>query len=155
MELRFKIAEINDTDKLLEFMRELYEYDHIAFDESLARSTLTQFLQDHALGYAWLIHLDEQKIGYVVLTLGYSLEWHGRDAFVDEFYIRENFRAQGWGKKVIEFIAGFCREQGVQALHLEVQPENSRAYRFYQKAGFVDYQRFLMTKRIGDSPTAP
>jgi hypothetical protein len=38
-------------------------------------------------------------VGCVVLTLGYSLELLGRDAFIDEFYLREVYRGRGWGRQ--------------------------------------------------------
>jgi GNAT superfamily N-acetyltransferase len=48
----------------------------------------------------------DETIGYIVLTLGDSLEYHGRDAFVDEIYIRESHRGKGIGAQAIKFVEG-------------------------------------------------
>lgn len=84
-----------------------------------------------------------------VLCLGFSLEYKGRDAFVDEIYIRAAFRGQGLGKRALEFPEAECRALGVQALHLEVERANTNAQEVYRKHGFIDQDRYLMTKPLG------
>lgn len=147
MDTTFKMAARADIDLLVGFMREFYEYNHLSFDESAARQAMEKILQDHSLGRVWLIYDGEQASGYVVLTLGYSLEYHGRDAFIDEIYIRASHRGKGIGAQIIKFVEDVCRELEVQALHLEVERANTKAHEFYHKVGFEDHDRFLLTKR--------
>jgi GNAT superfamily N-acetyltransferase len=148
MGITFKIAADAGLDVLLNFMRELYKHDHLPFDEAVARQALEKILQDHSLGRVWLIEDGDETIGYLVLTLGYSLEYHGRDAFVDEIYIRESHRGRGIGAQAIKFVEQACRRLDVQALHLEVERENTKAQAFYRKVGFADHDRYLLTKWI-------
>ena len=148
MDSIFKIAEPSDIDHLLQFMREYYEFDHLPFDERIARVALEKILRDDSLGRVWLIQYSGEAVGYVVLTLGYSLEYHGRDAFIDEIYIRESHRGRGLGMKAISFVEEVCRNLEVQALHLEVEKENKAAQAFYHKVGFEDHDRFLLTKQL-------
>lgn len=103
---------------------------------------------DASLGRVWLICTAGTAIGYMVLTLGFSLEYGGRDAFIDEIYIREPSRGQGIGTHALSFAEERCRALGVRALHLEVERANSGAYNVYRRVGFVDHDRYLMTKRI-------
>src|SRR2546426_9801736 len=83
-----------------------------------------------------------------LLTLGYSLEYRGRDAFVDELFVDENRRRQGIGRKAMQFLERACRDLEVRALHLEVERPNVGAQVLYRKFGFVDHDRYLMTKHI-------
>jgi ribosomal protein S18 acetylase RimI-like enzyme len=104
-------------------------------------------MKDSSLGCLWLIQAP-RPIGYIVLTLGYSLEFQGRDAFIDEFYIRSSFRGQGYGSRVMALVEKEARSLGVHALHLEVERGNLVAQAFYRKAGYKDHSRYLMTKWI-------
>jgi GNAT superfamily N-acetyltransferase len=70
----------------------------------------------------------------------------GRDAFVDEIYLRESHRRQGIGTQAFAFLEQACRELGVRALRLEVEHRNAAAREFYRTAGFYDQQRHLMTR---------
>src|SRR5271156_633297 len=101
---QFRLAVESDADTLLVFMREYYAFDGHGFDADKARVALTALLRDASLGLAWLILDGDVAVGYVVLCFGYSLEWLGRDAFVDEFYLREEYRGRGWGRRTMEFV---------------------------------------------------
>ncbi|HZD59330.1 MAG TPA: GNAT family N-acetyltransferase [Anaerolineae bacterium] len=149
MDIAFKIAEISDTDKLLQLIREFYdESGDLIFDDILTPAALERLLMDNSLGYVWLIQQDNTAIAYFIITLGYSLEYYGRDAFIDELYIRADYRGKGLGARVIKLAEDFCRTIGVNALHLEVDRTNTRAQAFYRRAGFKDHDRYLMTKLI-------
>lgn len=148
MNIDFRLADVDDVDLLLEFMREYYEFDHLTFDEQVARASLRKILSDDPFGRVWLIQTDGNPVGYVVLTLGFSLMFGGRDAFIDEFYIRADQRGLGIGRRSLEFVEGVCRSLGVQALHLEVERDNTNAQAVYRKFGFEDHAHYLMTKRI-------
>lgn len=148
MDVAFRLADVADIDLLVEFMREFYEFDHLAFDERVARPALRKILGDDSLGSVWLIQTGGSPIGYVVLTLGFSLVFGGRDAFVDEIYLRAEHRGRGVGRRALEFVEGACRSLGVQALHLEVARDNTNAQAVYRKFGFKDHDHYLMTKRL-------
>lgn len=142
----FTLAGAADADELVELMREFYAFDHIAFDEEAARGALRKILGDDRFGVVHLIRVGAESAGYLVLTFGFSLEFHGRDAFVDELYLREPFRGRGIGRASIEFAVEICRREGVVALHLEVERANARAQNLYRRAGFRDHDRYLLTK---------
>jgi ribosomal protein S18 acetylase RimI-like enzyme len=148
MEPTLRIATESDADLLLEFMREYYAFDGHAFDLPQARTALLGLLRDPSLGRVWLISTAQEVAGYVVLTLGYSLEFLGRDAFLDEFYLRETHRRQGLGRKVLELVEEAARSLQVRTLHLEVVRRNRAAQHFYRKLGFRDRDHYLMTKWI-------
>jgi hypothetical protein len=44
-------------------------------------------LAEQDLGQVWVLVRDHQPAGYMVITFGYSLEFGGRDAFIDELFV--------------------------------------------------------------------
>jgi ribosomal protein S18 acetylase RimI-like enzyme len=145
----------SDTDILLEFMRAYYEFDGHAFDREKARLALTALLGDASLGRTWLILDGNAPIGYIVLCFGYSLEWLGRDAFIDEFYLREEYRGRGWGRKTLLFVEEAARNAGIRTLHLEVVRKNAAALEVYRKLGFVEHDSTFLSKWIAKDVTKP
>ena len=146
MEPSFRVADATDADALLAMMRELYAHERIAFDENSARGALTQLLADDSCGVAHFILLGGEAAGYLVLTFGFSLEFGGRDAFVDELFVKDEFRGRSAGKAALGFAAEVCRKRDIRALHLEVERANEGAQGLYRKFGFVDHDRYLLTK---------
>jgi ribosomal protein S18 acetylase RimI-like enzyme len=144
----FRLAGEADAETLLPLMREYYAFDRHAFDESLARGALLGLLRDPSRGRAWLILDGPTAVGYIVLTFGYSLEFLGRDAFLDEFYLRESYRGRGWGREILQLVEETARSFDVRAIHLEVTRHNTSALEFYRKQGFADHEHCLMTKWI-------
>ena len=148
MAVSFRPATTADEPALLELMREFYRHAAMAWDAPAARAALHDLLADAGKGRAMLIEVDGALAGYLAVCFGYSLEFLGRDAFVDELYLREAFRGRGLGARALEIAADLCRESGVRALHLEVERGNTRAQEIYRKAGFADREHYLMTRRL-------
>ncbi|MBA2564208.1 MAG: GNAT family N-acetyltransferase [Gemmatimonadetes bacterium] len=155
MKAAFQPARPADLELLLELMREFYAHERLTFAPAVARRALRALLLDRGLGRAWVIRDAGEIAGYAVLTFGYSLEFHGRDAFLDELYVREPHRGRGIGTRVLAVLARACRAAGVDALHLEVDRTNTRAQAFYRAWGFRDHDRHLMTRWIGSPPAPP
>ena len=146
MDISFKIADNSDSEILVQFIREFHEIEHLPCDDNTIRRVLAKLLHDDSLGRVWLIQLDSKSIGYIVLVFGYSLEFLGRDAFIDELYIQEIYRGQGIGTRALQFVQEVSPSLEIQALHLEVDPINTAAQGLYRKMGFVEHDRYLMTK---------
>jgi GNAT superfamily N-acetyltransferase len=148
-------SERSDIDLLVTFMRELQQeggpsFDGHPFDEAIARRCIAELIDDGRLGKIWLIEVAGESVGYAVLTLGYSLEFHGRDALLDELFVVEHARGQGIGTAILDLIAEECRRLGACAVHLEVDRPNVKAQRLYRRHGFQDHDRYLLTRRLDE-----
>ena len=148
MDATFRPAEAPDVAALMPMIRALCDLDGAPFDERAVGRALAQVLADESLGRVWLIEWGGERAGYLVLTFGFSLEFGGRDAFIDELYVREEFRGRGLGRRAIELAERACRERGVGSLHLEVERANTAAQELYRRSGFRDHDRYLLTKRL-------
>jgi ribosomal protein S18 acetylase RimI-like enzyme len=151
----FRLAAESDTVTVLKFMRAYYAFDGHGFDEQKARGALTTLLRDSNLGRVWCILDSEVPVGYVVICFSYSLEWLGRDAFVDEFYLLEEYRGRGWGRKTMAFVEDAARVLNVRALHLEVVHENATALKVYRKLGFKERKSTFLSKWIAQDFSKP
>ncbi|MEJ7712120.1 MAG: GNAT family N-acetyltransferase [Pyrinomonadaceae bacterium] len=142
----FKLATLVDEERLIGLMREFYVVEHLSFDEALARSSVQRVLVESAVGVAYVLCVDEETIGYLVLTFGFSLEFGGRFGLLDELYLREQFRGRGAGRACLRFIEQVCSERGISVLRLEVDRSNRAALGLYESAGYRAHDRDLMTK---------
>lgn len=147
-ELTIREATFQDEPELLRMMRLLAEQEpgKIQFDEPVARATFRRFLSLPVFGRVWLLRETDLPVGYIVLTIGFSFEFRGHDAFIDELYIDAAYRRRGYGKQAVMFLEERAREMGVNAIHLEVDHGNDPAFELYRQIGYDDHDRFLMTK---------
>ena len=143
---RIESATADDVDDLLPLMRDFYAGERLPFDEAVLRRALAELWREPLHGGVWLARAGGQAAGYGVLCCGFSLEYRGRDAFVDELFVRPGWRNAGIGGRILDAMETACRESGIEALHLEVDHDNPEGMRLYARRGFVDHDRHLMTK---------
>jgi GNAT superfamily N-acetyltransferase len=153
MAITFHLAVPENLAELLRMMKELQADDpwSVPLDEAVTARVTGQLLRDPALGRVWLIASEGENIGYIVMAFDYSLEYRGRGAWVDEFFVRRTHRGLGIGTQALEFFAAQARELGIAVVHLEVNHGNP-AIELYRRLGFEDHQRYLMTKWIVERP---
>ncbi len=148
MDSPFRRASAVDVSRVLQLMRTYYREDGYPFDEALAARAVRELLANERLGWLWVIESGQKIVGYLAVTLGFSLEYRGRDAFIDELYLEPEARGKRLGTAALDVAYEACRAAGVHALHLEVERDKDRAIDFYRRAGFEDHDRCLMTKRV-------
>ena len=154
MSAAFRSASLADVPAILAHQRAYYEADGYAFDEAVARAAIEGLLGDPEHGRLWVLaegdthDQDDLIVGYLAVTFGWSLEWGGRDAFVDELYLAPSHRGDGIGRTAIALAEDACRAAGVRALHLEVERANARGRALYARTGFADTDRLLLTRRL-------
>lgn len=137
-----------DLEPVLQMMEEFYAIDHYAFNQPCSRKNLEIFIENSRFGKLWVIESHGQLIGYVALTLGFSFEYGGLTAFLDELYLVPAYRKQGLGKRMVAWVLENAREMGIHSVHLEVERHNEAARQLYAEFGFTDQNRFLLTKKI-------
>ncbi len=143
-----RLAKANDVERMMPLVREFYLYERLQLNEARYRELALQLIETDALGRLMVIELDGELIGYAVVGFGFSLEFGGRDALLDELYLLEAFRGSGIGSTVLQSVEELCRAKGILAIHLEADYVNARVHEFYKRVGYRDHERHLMTKWI-------
>jgi GNAT superfamily N-acetyltransferase len=115
-------------------VREFCAVDGHDFDEQAVIAGLVPLLEDGAPGEVWVVEDESDLGGYGVVTWGWSLESGGRDALLDELYVRD--RGAGAGAALLEAIVAAARARGASRMFLETEEGNIAARRFYARAGF-------------------
>jgi GNAT superfamily N-acetyltransferase len=143
---RLTIADPADALAILRLARAFHVEDGHPLSDQGERA-LEHLLADRTHGLVLKIETNSAVIGYAVLCFGYSVELGGREMFLDDFYIIPSERGHGLGRSVMDALAGFARETGCVALHLEVVAGNC-AEDFYRRLGFRDRGSVFLTLRL-------
>lgn len=134
------------TAEALALMRRFYTEEALDYREARARHALEHLAAHPEAGGFWFIEADGRAVGYFVLTVCHSLEFGGRFALLDEFFVDAAHRGAGTGALALARIEEEAARLGVEALRLEVDRANARVRAFYQRSGFAAHPRDLMTK---------
>ncbi len=144
--IQIRLAQASDIEALMPLVREFYAHERLLLNEARYLELAQMLVAKPDLGRLVVVEESGGLIGYAVIGFGFSLEFAGRDALLDEFYLREAYRGRGFGTKVVEAIEEICRAQGISAFHLEADYVTARVHEYYTRLGFRDHERHLMTK---------
>ncbi|MEM9551841.1 MAG: GNAT family N-acetyltransferase [Pseudomonadota bacterium] len=147
MSASLHLARAEDLDRLITLAKAFYAEEGLQGTDEARRNALAPLLDGSPHGAAYLIGPARAPIGYVVVTFGWSVEFGGLDAMIDEIYLRPAVRGRGIATEVLLSLAKALQEAGVAALHLEVAADNDKAQRLYARAGFQQRDRYMLMSR--------
>lgn len=120
-------------------------------ENSFSTDKLNAQLNDPYCAY-YFAKLDHQIIGYLKLNSGLSqTELKEENALeIERIYVLKEFQGKKVGQRLLEKAIQIARELEVEFLWLGVWDENPDAIRFYQKNGFVEFDRhiFMLGKEV-------
>lgn len=91
---------------------------------------MTRQISDEGYTY-YLLRKGNFYIGYTAIRP----DDDGR-LFLSKIYIKKEYRGNGYAREVFEFLKGYCREKGHNAIWLTVNKHNDSSIAVYKKCGF-------------------
>jgi GNAT superfamily N-acetyltransferase len=144
--LLIRPAKIDDCALLRTMIRELAEFererDQVTIrEEDLARDGFGENPRFRALVGEW----DGQAVAFA-LYFNYFSTWTGRGLYLEDLFVREQFRGRGIGKALLAVVARIAVEEGCYGIQWEVLDWNRKAIAMYEAMGaeFRDRWRPVM-----------
>jgi GNAT superfamily N-acetyltransferase len=150
--LKIRPATIDDAALLASLILELAEYDQLAQEVGVnAEAIARDGFGPHPKFRAVIAELDGQAAGYAVFFEFYSTFQARTGLFVDDIFVRPQFRKKGIGRALLAHVARIAWQEGYFCMRWEVLDWNTPAIEFYKRLGaeFLDEWRAVML--IGDA----
>ena len=144
---KLALATPSDLNRLLPMVTAFHQEMGIEQSEESRAQALLPLLEGSPYGEVYLAGPARAPVGYCVLTFSWSVEFGGRDGFLDEIYIRKSVRNRGIGSEILRALPDLVRESGVMALHLEVDREDAPTRALYEKMHFQPRDRYILMSR--------
>ena len=153
MKVELRALEAGGLPRLLPLVADYHAFESLDTTVAEREAAVRQLLDNPVFGAVWLVYCDDDLAGYIALCRGFSIEFNGFDAFIDEFFLAEPFRGRGIGAQVLALVRYEARARDINALHLEVARDNAPARRLYRKAGFEAREKYVLMTAMLDQPT--
>ncbi|WP_052741887.1 GNAT family N-acetyltransferase [Kiloniella litopenaei] len=142
----FRKVQNSDKETVIAMAKSYYLEDGNSYGETRIEKAIASILAGEPLAKLWIIEQERTVIGYLCVSLGFSLETGGRDFFIDELFVKKTYRNQGIGTKALEFACAESKKLGAERIVLEVEQSNPGAKALYKRFGFESHPRYLMSK---------
>lgn len=149
MTIRYRYFRPDDFEETTKLIKNFYDETpgNSKISTLKVRKTFQEFTFHPEKGTIIICEFEKSIIGYAILFLGWSNEHSKNIIFIDELYVKENFRNQGVASGCIRFIAKEFRKNSV-SLMLAVEKGNKRVERLYKELGFKVYQNKTLFYKI-------
>lgn len=135
-------------EKVLPLIAAFHAEEGIESTEESRHAGIAPLLEGNPYGAAYLLGPARAPIGYVVVCFGWSVEFGGLDAIIDELYIRPGVRGRGIATEALIALPKALSAYGLRAVHLEVDRTNDAAVKLYRRAGFRERDKYMFMSRV-------
>lgn len=144
-------ARPEDVADILRMVHELAEYERAAHE---VQATEEQFHEalfgERPAVFAHVVDVPEGGLaGFALWFLNFST-WLGRHGiYLEDLYVRPEFRGQGYGRLLLAELARTCIERGYGRLEWWVLDWNEPALRFYRSLGAIPMDEWTVHRVTG------
>ena len=132
MNYNIRLATENDFEQLIVLFKEFALFEKVP--EKMINST-EQMRKEKDFFNCFIAETPKKEIiGYAIFFYFY-LSWSGKSLYMDDLYVKEKFRGDGIGTKLITSVIKFAKENDCHKLRWQVSKWNSPAISFYKKLG--------------------
>ena len=134
-----------DTPIVTEMMRVFYASPAVHTDGSaeIFAADIAACVGDSPYAEGYVMEAAGAVIGYAMVAKSYSTEFGKPCIWIEDIYLRDDYRGQGLGSRFLEYITAQYTDC---IFRLEVEAENTRAIRTYEKCGFSPLPYMEMKK---------
>jgi GNAT superfamily N-acetyltransferase len=131
-------ANINDTDEILAMIYELALYEKAPEEAKATHEQIIEsFFSDDPKVFCEIVEVDGVVAGFAIWFLNYST-WQGKHGiYLEDLFVRPQYRGQGFGKALLKHLAAICDERGYGRFQWWVLDWNQPAIDFYKSLGAV------------------
>ena len=147
MSAALTLGKPDHLDRLVTLVGSFHTEAGITSTDESRRSGVAPLLDGTPHGAAYLIGPSRAPIGYIVICFGWSVEFGGLDAIIDELYIRPGVRGRGIATEALNALPRALAGAGLRAIHLEVDKDNAHAIKLYRRAGFATREKYMFMSR--------
>ncbi len=131
-------ATINDTDEILAMIYELALYEKAPEEAKATRGQIIEsFFSEDPKVFCEIVEVDGSVAGFAIWFLNYST-WQGKHGiYLEDLFVRPQYRGKGFGKALLKHLAAICEERGYGRFQWWVLDWNQPAIDFYKSLGAV------------------
>ena len=149
--MTFRYAERKDTPLILQFIKELADYEHM-LDEVVADvDTLEQWIFDKQKAEVIFVLENETEVGFALFFHNFSTFLGRAGIYLEDLYVRPEFRGKGYGKALLKQLAKIAVERGCGRLEWWCLDWNQPSIDFYLSLGAEPMSDWTVYRIAGDT----
>ncbi len=149
--LTFRNAERKDTGLILQFIKELADYEKMLDEVVADEATLEAWIFDKQKAEVIFAVEDGKEVGFALFFHNFSTFLGRAGIYLEDLYVRPECRGKGYGKAILKKLASIAVERGCGRLEWWCLDWNKPSIDFYLSLGAEPMSDWTVCRIAGDT----
>lgn len=149
MEYRFAVRE--DVPLILEFIKELAEYEKMTDQVVATEELLSEWIFDKKKAEVVFALDGESEVGFALFFHNFSTFLGRAGLYLEDLYVKPEFRGKGFGKGLLKALAEIANERGCGRFEWWCLDWNTPSIEFYKSMGAEPMIDWTVYRIAGDT----
>lgn len=150
-ELTFRFAKKEDTSLILEFIKALAKYEKLEHEVVANEQLLQEWIFEKNKAEVIFVMENNQEIGFALFFHNFSTFLGRAGLYLEDLYIKSEYRHRGYGKKTLQYLAKLAVERGCGRLEWWCLDWNKNSIDFYLSLGAKAMDEWTVYRITGDT----
>ncbi len=153
MSLGFRNAQRNDVGLILQFIRELADYEKMLSEVVADEATLEEWIFDKQKAEVIFALEGEKEVGFALYFHNFSTFLGRAGIYLEDLYVKPEYRGKGYGKAILKKLASIAVERGCGRLEWWCLDWNKPSIDFYHSLGAEPMDDWTVYRIAGETLT--
>lgn len=140
----------NDLSLILGFIKEIAEYEKLSHAVDATEESLKKYVFEKRRAEVLIVEKDENPIGYVVYFYNFSTFTGTSGLYLEDVFIRSEYRGMGLGKEIFKILGKLAREEGCKRMEWVCLNWNEPSKKFYKGLGAISMDEWITFRLTED-----
>ena len=151
--MEYRFAEEKDTGLILQFIRELADYEKMLSEVVATEDLLREWIFEKKKAEVIFALEDGREVGFALFFHNFSTFLGRAGIYLEDLYVRPEHRGKGYGKGLLKQLARIAVERGCGRLEWSCLDWNAPSIGFYLSLGARPMSDWTVYRVTGDTLT--
>ena len=149
--MQFRYAEEKDVPLILQFIKDLAEYEHMLDEVVATEELLTEWIFQKEKAEVIFVLEDGKEVGFALFFHNFSTFLGRAGIYLEDLYVKPEYRHKGYGKGLLKKLAQIAVERGCGRLEWWCLDWNQPSIDFYLSLGAEPMEDWTVYRIAGDT----
>ena len=150
-QMQFRFAEEKDVPLILQFIKDLAEYEHMLDEVVATEALLTEWIFQKEKAEVIFVLEEGKEVGFALFFHNFSTFLGRAGIYLEDLYVKPEYRHKGYGKGLLKKLAQIAVERGCGRLEWWCLDWNQPSIDFYLSLGAEPMEDWTVYRIAGDT----
>jgi GNAT superfamily N-acetyltransferase len=150
-DFKLRFAEIKDVSLILEFIKELADYEKMLNEVVATEETLIESLFERKMAEVIIGEYKTKPVAFALFFHNFSTFLGKPGIYLEDLYVKPEMRGRGMGKVILSFLAKLSIERKCGRLEWWCLDWNESSIKFYKQMGAVPMDEWTVYRVSDDA----